>query len=92
MSCCSSMHHAPSMIDPALEPPCRLVSEKYRVRGWTPAATYHKVSRFAPGRGASWTKFSIGTDYKLDYGFFFYTYSSTTFCQTTAVPVKKKKQ
>ena len=41
------------MIDPALEPPCRrLVSEKYRVRGWIPAATYQKVSRFAPGRGA----------------------------------------
>ena len=28
---CSSMHHTPSMIDPAVEPPCRLVSEKYRV-------------------------------------------------------------
>jgi hypothetical protein len=40
------------MIDPALEPSCRLVSEKYKVRGWIPAATYHKVSRFAPGRGA----------------------------------------
>ena len=39
------------MIDPALEPPCRIVSEKYRVRGWITAATYHKVSRFAPGQG-----------------------------------------
>ena len=32
--------------------PTKLVSEKYRVRGWIPAAAYHKVSRFAPGRGA----------------------------------------
>jgi hypothetical protein len=40
------------MMDPASEPPYRLVSEKYRVRGWYPAATYHKVSRFAPDRGA----------------------------------------
>jgi hypothetical protein len=49
------MQNAPSMIDPTLEPLCRLVSEKYRVWGWTPIATYHKVSRFASGRGASWT-------------------------------------
>jgi hypothetical protein len=50
------MHHAPSMIDSALESPCRLnlVTDKYRVRGWYPAATYHKNSRFAPGRGAGW--------------------------------------
>ena len=39
------------MIDPTLEPPCRLASEKYRVRRFCPAATYHKNSRFAPGRG-----------------------------------------
>ena len=50
----ASMHHAPSMIDPTLQPPCRLVSEKYRVRGWNAATTYHKVPRFAPGRGAGW--------------------------------------
>jgi hypothetical protein len=48
------MHRATSMIDPTLEVPCHLVSEKYRVRGWYHATTYHKVSRFAPGRGAIW--------------------------------------
>ena len=57
------MHHAPSMIDPALEAPCRLVSEKYRVRGCISAATYHKVSRFAPGRGPGWPTIGVHTPY-----------------------------
>ena len=49
------------MIDPALEAPCRLVSEKYRVRGCITAATYHKVSRFAPGRGPGWPTIGVHT-------------------------------
>jgi hypothetical protein len=54
------------MIEPALEPPCRLVSEKYRVRGRYPAATYHKNLRFTPGRGAGCPTSTIDLDCMVD--------------------------
>ena len=47
------------MIDPALEPPRLLVSEKYRVRERYHTATYHKVSRFTPGRGVGRATISV---------------------------------
>ena len=36
------------MIDPTLEPPCRLVSEKYRVRGWYPAQIFITIQDLRP--------------------------------------------
>ena len=55
--------------DPALEAPCRLVSEKYRVRGCAPVATYHKNSRFAPGRGAGWPTIYVSAQHIMNIGF-----------------------
>ena len=39
------------MIDPALEPPCRLVSDKYRVRGWYPAEICARIQDLRPVGG-----------------------------------------
>ena len=37
--------------------------KKYRVRGCITAATYHKISRFAPGRGPGWPTIGVHTPY-----------------------------